>query len=177
MRPVIALLLVAACGASSTATVVEVPPTPLPSPPPMASAARAPTAAPPRVAECFAPTDLGGCDEIARVRVGRIAMSSSTCYVDLRLTTGETGRLMRCASGAVLAFDRITYGGTWDGSALDACVVTRYRFNDGCIWQSTQRARGTSASLSIAYSEAPMSGTGCSPAACRANAELEWLGP
>jgi hypothetical protein len=177
VRRVLVLLLAVGCGASSGATVVEVPPAPLPEPPPTAQAALPQPERAPRLPACTAPANLGGCDEIAKVRVGRISLSSSTCTVDLKVSTGEIGRVMRCPSGAVVVFDQITYGGSFDGRSLDACVVTRFPFEDGCTWQSLQRVRGTRDALTLDYSERPVSGTGCASSACTATADLDWLNP
>ena len=175
MRALGWMVWIVACGGSSAATVVEVPPENLPAPPPPVTAT---VALPAPVPACTAPQDLGGCDEIARVRVGGVSLSSSTCRVDLRVATGDIGRVMRCPSGAVVVFDRVKYGGTYDGTTLDACVITQYRFMDGCVWQSLQRVHGRRDGLALDYTEKPQPGAGCAPAAaCTARAELQVIGP
>lgn len=177
MRALAVSLLLAACGASSSGTVVELPPENLPSPPPPVEGTLAPPRPAPRARSCAAPADLAGCDAIGTVRVGPIALSSSTCVVDLRVRTGDVGRIMRCPSGAAVVFDRVTYGGTYDGARLDACVTTRFPFDDGCMWQSTQRLHGRRDDLRIEYAEHPISGHGCETSACTATATLEMLTP
>jgi hypothetical protein len=174
MRFALAVVL-CACSPGSEATVVEIPPVSLPTPPPASAAPAPPPRAP--LGACEAPPDLGGCAEVARVRVGSISLSSSSCWVDLHVAVGDVGRVMRCRSGAVVVFDEVRFGGSFDGRALDACVRTRFPFSDGCTWESTQRVRGTGRSFELTYEEAPVEGHGCAPSSCRASAPLDVVAP
>jgi hypothetical protein len=168
---VVVSLVGAACATSpaSTVTVVEIPPPPPETAPPprvavpIAVAARAE----PRV-DCEHPPHLVGCVTIARVRAGALRLSSSSCYVESIVRTGDVGRLQRCANGAALVFDKGTFAGNLDGTHFEGCTSTRFPFSDGCTWQTKQRVDGDA----FEYSEAPIDGTSCAPSSCRASATL-----
>ena len=123
-----------ACGSGSASTVVEIaPPQPLPQPTVTAQVALAQTARP--LAACEAPRDLAGCTEMARLRVGRVELSSPTCFVDAKVHAGVQGRLMKCASGAVAVFSRSSFAGVGVETRVDTCLRTQFPFNDGCTWE------------------------------------------
>jgi len=164
-----------ACGAGSRATVVEVAPQELPAPVVTASAAPvvSPQSLPTRLATCEPPLETRQCVEVARVRVGAIALSSPTCVVDLVVKEGDVGHVMKCPEGAFVAFDHGRFGGTYDGIVLDSCTTTTYPFSDGCTWETTQRIVGRAdTSMRFSYHERAVAGKNCSPAACTATADL-----
>lgn len=112
------------------------------------------------------------------MRVGAIALSSPTCFVDMHIATGDIGRLMRCASGAVVVFGGVTFAGTTDGTSVDACVRTAFPFSDGCTWQSMQRIHGRfDEAVELTYGEHPTNGRACASSSCRARAPIDVIGP
>ena len=168
-------LVLGACSPASSSTVVEIaPPAPLPQPVVTAQVA---LAQPPPLAACEAPRDLADCTAIARLSVGRVEMSSPTCFVDAKVHRGDQGRLMRCPSGVVAVFSRASFAGPWSESGVDACLRTQFPFNDGCTWETMQRVRGGPTALEFTYVERPISGNSCAPSSCTARADIEVYEP
>ena len=158
--------------AHDASTVVEIPPAPLPEPSVTVQVAL-PQAAPRAAGACEAPADLAGCTEMARLRVGRVELSSPTCFVDAKVHEGDRGRLVKCASGAVAVFSRVSFAGAWNESGIDTCLRTQFPFEDGCTWQTMQRVRGGPSVLEFTYAEHPVSGVRCLPSTCTARADIE----
>ncbi len=117
------------------------------------------------------------CATLSRLHVGRVQLSSPTCYVDAIPRAGDVGELQRCAQGYVIAFDRGAFVASFDGTMLDACTSSQFPFSDGCTWRSLQRIEGTIRDgLTFTYSETHIEGQNCSPSSCRASATLT-VGP
>jgi len=125
------------------------------------------------LAACEAPRDLAGCKEEARLRVGRVELSSPTCFVDAKVRQGDEGRLLRCPSGAVAVFPRASFAGAWGEAGVDTCVRTEFPFSDGCTWETMQRMRGGPSAIEYTYGERPVSGGRCAPSSCKARADVE----
>ena len=175
--------MVAACSPSASSTVVEIaPPEPLPQPTATATVALPQVQARP-LAACEAPANLAGCTEMARLRVGRVDVSSPTCFVDTKVHQGDEGRLLRCPTGAVAVFSRVSFAGPWGEtgvdrqgrslSAIDTCLRTQFPFSDGCTWETMQRMHGGPSSIEYTYAERPITGGRCAPSSCRARADVE----
>jgi hypothetical protein len=154
---------------------VEIPPAPLPQSPVAQLVQRQAHSAP--ISYCEAPRDLAGCTEMARLRVGRVELSSPTCWVDAKVRAGDEGRLMKCASGAVAVFSRFSFAGTWGEGGIDTCLRTEFPYEDGCRWETMQRMRGGPSSIEYTYAEKPIAGERCAPSWCRARADVEVLPP
>jgi hypothetical protein len=166
-----------ACGSGSASTVVEIaPPAPLPQPTVTATVALQQQQARP-LAACQAPSDLTGCTEMARLRVGRMQLSSPTCFVDAKVHEGDQGRLMKCASGAVAVFSRVSFAGPWGQTGIDTCLRTQFPFSDGCTWETMQIMRGGPSAIEYTYSERAIAGEQCAPSSCRARADVEVYEP
>jgi hypothetical protein len=158
-----------------SSTVVEIPPAPLPQPVVTAQVALPQTSR--AVASCEVPPDLAGCTEMARLRVGRVELSSPTCWVDAKVHAGDQGRLLRCASGAVAVFSRVSFGGAWRDDGIDTCLRTQFRYSDGCTWETMQRMRGGPSIIEYTYAERPIAGDSCAPNTCTARADVEVYQP
>ena len=178
----LALVVLVACGGSSDVTVVEVPPAPLPAPAPTQTAALpAPAQTVGRVpsdAECAgSPVRfVGGCRQVARVRMRELRMSSSSCYVDTLVHAGDEGQVLECPDGGVIAFGNVQFAGAASGRRYDLCSGSTFRWSDGCTWRSVQRIRGDLATgLVFHYAEGMMDGTGCASSSCTATAEIQVL--
>jgi hypothetical protein len=97
------------------------------------------------------------------------------CYVDVHLR-GEPGELVYpCAGGRAEArFRSAVFRGAVRGGTIELALGTRFDWEDGCAWTSTQRIEGSLAgkSLGYVYSEAPAPDQeGCLPA-CGARARV-----
>ncbi len=165
--------MLAACSPAPSSTVVEVPPTELPTAPQPTVGGTLQQTRAPTLAECEAPRTLDGCNEIARVRAGDLELSSPTCYVDARVHAGETGRVLQCPSGTVIAFRGATFAGTYDSRSVNVCMKTQFPFSDGCTWQTVQRIRGGDGAFEFTYAERPISGGSCASSSCTARADIQ----
>jgi hypothetical protein len=160
-----------ACSPAPAATIVEIPPAPLPQSPVEQIVARQAHFAP--SSHCEAPRDLSSCTELARLRVGHVELSSPTCWVDAKVSEGESGRLLRCPSGTVVVFGRVSFAGPASSEMVETCLRTEFPFEDGCRWETLQRVSGAPDGLVYTYSEKPISGARCAPSWCRARANIE----
>lgn len=105
--------------------------------------------------------------------MGRVTLSSPTCFVDAKVHEGDQGRLLRCPSGAVAVFSRVSFAGAWGETGIDTCMRTQFPFSDGCTWETMQRMRGGPSVIEYSYAERPISGDQCAPSSCRARADVE----
>lgn len=133
-------------------------------------------------AVCAVPPEAGGppfptaCGR--SLLAGAITPSSSTCFLDLAVKSGENGALtVFCDGGLATAiFSKGTFEGSYDAvtDVVDVCIGTTFQYSDGCTWQSAQRLTGklASAKLAFTYTEAPSSGTGCA-SPCSASGEVD----
>lgn len=108
--------------------------------------------------------------------VVRQTQGASGCFIDERVT-GAPGELRYpCAGGAATAtFRNGVYSGTVDADgAVSLSLRTRFHFDDGCDWGSSQTIRGSlERGLSFEYSESPVAGQrGCAPP-CHATGAVE----
>ncbi len=111
---------------------------------------------------------------MARIRIDKVTLSSPSCVVDTQIKDGDVGKLMNCPGGSsYVQFADAMFGGTFDGVNVNVCMKTEYPFSDGCTWQTMQRISGRSdTAMHFSYSERAITGHNCSPAPCRANAEI-----
>lgn len=96
------------------------------------------------------------------------------CFIDERVT-GAPGTLQyACDGGAATAtFRNGTFSGTVSADgALSLSLTTRFRFSDGCRWQSEQRIEGSLSGGQFRYAERPVSGAHCAPS-CAASGTVE----
>jgi len=114
---------------------------------------------------------------MAKLRVGRVQLSSRTCFVDSKVHEGDQGRLLRCPSGAVAVFSRYSFAGRWGEEGVDTCLRTQFPFSDGCTWETMQRVRGGPSVLEFTYIEHPLSGNSCASSSCTARADVEVSDP
>ena len=110
---------------------------------------------------------------MAKLRVGRVDLSSPTCFVDAKVREGDRGRLLRCPSGAVAVFSRVSFAGPWRDRGIDTCLRTQFVFTDDCTWQTMQRLRGGPSVITYTYSEGAISGDQCTLSTCTARADVE----
>lgn len=109
------------------------------------------------------------------VRLTSIEKASS-CWVDLP-EEGARGALQtRCGDGpATLRFDKHEYQGTITRGRFQVARETRFPFEDGCEWESSQSVSGSAdGDLVITYSEHPVTEGECA-APCSATARVEAL--
>lgn len=98
------------------------------------------------------------------------------CWIDERVT-GAPGRLdYPCAGGAATAtFGESQFAGAVKGGGVAVGLSTRFKFSDGCMWESRQQITGALAdgTLRFSYREAPLPGQkGCS-SACSAEGVVD----
>jgi len=125
---------------------------------------------PPTIAEDPVPSECR-----VEVRLTSIEKASS-CWVDLP-EEGARGVLQtRCGDGpATLRFDKHDYEGTITRGRFQVARETRFPFEDGCEWESSQSVSGSAdGDLVITYSEHPVTEGECA-APCSATARVETL--
>jgi hypothetical protein len=106
-----------------------------------------------------------------------LSLSDFSCWVDEPFTKGESGELTVDGSAAVLVFGQARFQGSVKGSRIETTYQTRFHFEDGCDWQSTQRITGnpSQGALQYHYSEEPLPGqTGCA-SSCTAETSLSLI--
>lgn len=98
------------------------------------------------------------------------------CWIDERVTESPGRLVFPCDGGpATATFGESQFGGVVDGGAVAVALKTRFKWSDGCVWESTQEITGKLAEqkLAFSYREAPLAGQkGCDPA-CAAEGAVD----
>lgn len=108
--------------------------------------------------------------------VVRQTRGATGCFIDERVTGAPGDLRYPCAGGpATATFRNGVYAGTVDADgAVSLSLRTRFHFDDGCDWSSSQSIRGSlEHGLNFEYSESPVAGQrGCAPP-CHATGTVE----
>lgn len=114
------------------------------------------------------------------LRVGPVAPTPSSCWIDERVGNKTALLTYPCTGGAAAADFGVRFEGTTDskGSVRLEAMTTFPWSGDGCTWQSTQRIGGNlgAGELVYTYEEHPIEGSGCAPAECTARAAVHVAG-
>jgi hypothetical protein len=107
----------------------------------------------------------------ALLKVVQLGRSSSTCWIDERVSKTQGRLTYPCAGGAAEAtFGEAVFTGELRDGRADLALTTTFDFQDGCRWTSDQHITGRLATdhMDYAYSEAPLAGQSGCASACTA---------